>query len=426
MIFLVQDNKLSLFNISKNTADGFLVFNTFTQGLMLLDDKHYAMLQDVNASGEILEKFLKYGFIVPQTTDEIKLLKFLNLKTRFDNTRMNLTIATTNNCNFRCTYCYQPHQVKYLSNDVEFAILNLINKKIEEGLKYLNIHWFGGEPLLNSSLIFRMENKLKDIKSLNYTSSITTNGSLITSDMIKSLKGTNVQLFQITVDGNESVHNRTRVLENGAGTFSNIMKNIKLLLSENIPVVIRYNINKLNEDIRPFLEYLISENLNKKLQLHFNEAKKFDICYTDENMFYNSTEEYSKVLLRVYKTLLMNGFSVPRYLANSINCEFDCINTFLVDTDGKLFQCSACAQDENFHIGNLCASGEIKYNNVPYVRKMLRNPFENLECIHCKVLPMCLGGCNFLEVKGKNKCIPEKYIIQDLIELYYEHKAGKI
>ena len=67
-----------------------------------------------------------------------------------------------------------------------------------------------------------------------------------------------------------------------------------------------------------------------------------------------------------------------------------------------------------FHIK---VEGEIKYNNVPYVRKMLRNPFENLECIHCKVLPMCLGGCNFLEVKGKNKCIPEKYIIQDLIEL---------
>lgn len=413
--------KLSLFNVVKRTVDGFLVFNTLTQGLMLLDESHYTMLNSLKINNEALEKFLHYGFIVPETKNEIEFLKFHNLQTKFDSSRMNLTIATTNTCNFRCPYCYQPHKAEYLSTDIETAIIDFIKAKINAGVKILSIHWFGGEPLLNFPLILSMEQQLKKLKTINYTSSITTNGYLITDEIVQSLKKTNIRFFQITIDGDEPIHNKTRILKNGAGTFSTVMNNIKLLLSENIPVLIRYNINKFNENVVPFLNYLISENLNTRIPIHFSETKKFDICYTNENIFYNSTEEYSRSLLKVYNDLLENGFPIPQYSANFISCEFDCLNSFLINTDGKLYQCSACDHESKFYMGELLPSGNIEYSNNNYMRKMLRDPFDNLDCVHCKVLPICMGGCNFLELKNKNKCIPEKYIIADLAELYYRN-----
>ena len=62
------------------------------------------------------------------------------------------------------------------------------------------------------------------------------------------------------------------------------------------------------------------------------------------------------------------------------------------------------------------------------LRKMLRSPFNDSECIHCSVLPLCMGGCHFLELKRQNKCIPEKYIMSDLVALYYADsmKAKKV
>jgi uncharacterized protein len=56
---------------------------------------------------------------------------------------------------------------------------------------------------------------------------------------------------------------------------------------------------------------------------------------------------------------------------------------------------------------------------------MLKDPFESKKCFDCKVMPWCMGGCGFLKVKKINECIPEKYIINDLIKLYYKESKNE-
>ena len=54
-----------------------------------------------------------------------------------------LTLMPTEQCNFRCTYCYEDFSIGKMKEDVIRGIKNLLKQRIPT-LKYLNISWFGG------------------------------------------------------------------------------------------------------------------------------------------------------------------------------------------------------------------------------------------------------------------------------------------
>ena len=50
------------------------------------------------------------------------------------------------------------------------------------------------------------------------------------------------------------------------------------------------------------------------------------------------------------------------------------------------------------------------------------NIFENPECIKCKLLPICMGGCVYLNLKSKkqnNTCTTFKYNLINMMKMYY-------
>lgn len=57
---------------------------------------------------EELVKDLKRGqFLIDDDIDELELLRFRILSSRFDNRNLYMTITPTMNCNFNCIYCYE-------------------------------------------------------------------------------------------------------------------------------------------------------------------------------------------------------------------------------------------------------------------------------------------------------------------------------
>ncbi len=417
--------KLSQFNIyHKISNENYLVYNTFTQGMLKLNNEYYDMLLNIEKDSSLINnKFIEYGLVVEGNSNEINMLKYNNRVARYDNLSADITIKTTNSCNFMCKYCYQTHTTDNPKKENIDRIKNFLKLKIEGGLKELFIHWFGGEPLINFNLIQDIEEFLKPF-NITYKSSITTNGYLIDDSLINSIKSTNISFLQITIDGVEDIHNKTRVLRDGSGTFNIIMENIKKCLNNGIAVVLRCNINKNNENVAPLLEYLKNNNMkNKKLSLHFNEATKHDVSYTDEDIFYDTQSEYANKLLSIYKELVKYGYNIPLYPRISVGCAFDKINNFLIDVDSSIYQCSSCDDERLFYLGEIQNDGRLNINKAVQYEKLLYEPFENPECLSCKVLPMCLGGCSYKRKKGKEYCIPEKYIMYNLIELYYKAKV---
>ncbi|WP_425448703.1 radical SAM protein [Dethiothermospora halolimnae] len=416
--------KHSRFNLVKTLSDNkIIIFNTLTQGMLEVEPDVYEKFKNIDTSDEtITTKFKEYGFIVPSTINELDKLKFYNSKHRYSSKSLNVTIKTTNACNFLCKYCYQEHHRQDLSRDITEHLKKYFNKKIQSGVENIFIHWFGGEPLLNIDPILDIDNFLAK-KDVAYRSSLTTNGYLLNEEYINKIKDTKIKNIQITLDGIRDNHNKTRVLVNGDGTFDKILSNIKncIKIAPNINIVIRYNINKTNENFDDFLNFLENSDINtKNITLRVNQAQQHDISYTDEDIFYENTKEYSEKLLNVYKTMLKHGLNLPMYNVNGISCEFDCIDNFLIETDGKIYQCTSSNNEDSFYLGYIDEDGNVQFKEDHIVKKMLRSPFNKEKCVDCKLLPMCMGGCVYEEKHNRDECIPEKYIIDHLLELYYK------
>ena len=85
-----------------------------------------------------------------------------------------------------------------MTREIADATVKYIKKNYPE--KQLAINWFGGEPLLNFEIIKYITAQLKE-SGYEIISHITTNGSLLTKEMIDYLQREYSDLsFQITIE----------------------------------------------------------------------------------------------------------------------------------------------------------------------------------------------------------------------------------
>lgn len=122
---LVKSN----YNIVVKEKDNFIVYNTLTQGMLLMDIEHISYLEEVDKFTEDEKKQLeKFGILVDNEKYEMDKLKFDNRCEKHNQTSMSITVAITNNCNFRCRYCYQSHEIQSLSLKDAENLLSMIKK----------------------------------------------------------------------------------------------------------------------------------------------------------------------------------------------------------------------------------------------------------------------------------------------------------
>ena len=129
----------------------------------------------------------------------------------FNNQSLNIFVAPTMKCNFKCFYCFEEGNKNdglisnEIANNLVHFIANQKNKKIV-------IHWFGGEPLLGFKQILNISRQLNE-RDIEYSSTIITNGSLLTPKNIKYLKELNLQYIQISLDGIAENHDKRRIFK---------------------------------------------------------------------------------------------------------------------------------------------------------------------------------------------------------------------
>ncbi len=154
-----------------------------------------------------------------------------------------LTLAATEDCNFRCKYCVysdvyehtRSHSDKYMDFNTASKAIDYYFSMIKEAKKYHplktpTIGFYGGEPLLNFSLIKKCFQYIEDTYSdFQVLYGLTTNGSLLDKEKADWLMKHNFSI-SVSLDGPESEHNRLRVYRSGRGTFKDVMKNINHIM----------------------------------------------------------------------------------------------------------------------------------------------------------------------------------------------------
>ena len=141
---------------------------------------------------------------------------------------LHLTIMPTEQCNFRCVYCYESFSKGKMDLSIAKAIIDYIKREIHKYRGVL-ISWFGGEPLLAMDLIEYISNEVILIcreQKKNFLADMTTNGYLLSRNVVEKLYKLRVFKYQITLDGYIQTHDHQRVLRGGGGTFETIVNNI--------------------------------------------------------------------------------------------------------------------------------------------------------------------------------------------------------
>ena len=150
---------------------------------------------------------------------------------KFENC-LRLILLPTEQCNFRCVYCYERFRREKMTAKTQAAIVKYIEDNIH---KYngLILNWFGGEPTEAMDVIENLSVKLIDVCKKNkkaYNAGITTNGYNLTYEIFKKLKKLHVTEYQVTIDGLASIHNAQRVMADGAPTFD-VTRNLELVIT---------------------------------------------------------------------------------------------------------------------------------------------------------------------------------------------------
>ena len=151
-----------------------------------------------------------------------------------------LTLEVTQNCNFRCKYCIYSENYSNLRNhnnrnmDWKTA-LNAIKIFMEHSSKTerLNISFYGGEPLLNFSLIKKVINYVnKKYPNEDIYYNLTTNGSLINNEHINFFINHMIHIL-LSLDGPKHINDKYRIDINGKGTFDRVIKSLEKITRKN-------------------------------------------------------------------------------------------------------------------------------------------------------------------------------------------------
>lgn len=406
--------KLSKFNYSCfNYKNELLLFNTLkgTESMCKIIDKNNQekFLNNFKLLDQrIVDKLINKGLIINEDVDEDRKLDSLIQKYMAPKD-LSITISPTEGCNFRCKYCYETHENLRMSSETRENIISFVKDNIHK-FTDLNINWFGGEPLLMLNEVLDMSEKFIEISKFyrrRYSAAMTTNGYLLDINTFKKLLNARINIFQITIDGIECIHNNQRPLINGNKTFSTIYSNlmeIKKLKNRNFHIMIRSNFTKD-----------VFENLDEYIQLIdrlcSNDSRfSLTLCYAAE-WSNNIDTEFKKKFLEdlnsltpIYELILKQNkkinFVFPLDSENG-NCNLGRNDRYFFRPNGEIHKCTVCFENKSNIIGKII-NNKVELNDNIYNRMLITNRCGKIyECFYS---PICKGEVCPSQRKNKIYC----------------------
>ncbi|MCD8318717.1 MAG: radical SAM protein [Paraprevotella sp.] len=385
-------------------------------------------IQDIHP--EFYDYLLREQFIVDNEANEAEeVIKKWKEEEEKDDC-LSLMVNSTLDCNVRCWYCYEKHRANTdLTPETVASMLKLIRKRITgPKLKSVHISFFGGEPLLNfEKTVFPLLVQIDEMchaEGKLFVVSFVSNSYLLSDevvDKVRSLHLANPMTVQITLDGNEEIHNKTRHLASEEGTYAKILSNIRMAINKDVQITLRFNCTGNN--VRTFVDVLSdikngSTEEKNKIRIDLQQVWQ-DSLRTDVDM----QIEFKKIR----ELFMKEGFYVSEAkVINPSRCYGDNANHFIVNYNGDLYKCSARDFTQVNREGVLTSDGNLEWNEKRTLREKIK--YGNTTCQTCRIYPLCHGGCSQgkLEQQGVNGCI--KYytelnkvkIVRDRVEFLLE------
>ncbi len=314
---------------------------------------------------------------------------------------MKCSLSLTHDCNMACNYCYAGVKNSEVM-DIEIAkkIIDFIFKTIPKD-QSIEINYFGGEPFLEFDLIREITKYVRKIEQ-KYKNpvmiGITSNGTLLTSEILDYLKHERISLC-VSIDGNQQVHDRNRKFSSGKGSFSLVNEKLDLALSilDYVQVNAVYGpdtVDKLLETV----SFLSEKNVSS---IHLNP----NITAQWSNDYYPILRKKFQEIADYYISSYTNGQEIAiNYIDNKIiiflkggYSDFDKCHMGELEwgfaPSGNIYPCERLVGDDNNE--SFCMGNTQTGLNVDRQSTILwsKNQMGNLKCRNCELQQYCMNWC---------------------------------
>jgi uncharacterized protein len=439
----------SRYNIKTKAADGtLLLYNTLSgafggvpeaQADGIREILRNGVIGTIEELGQVERELIDGGFLVRKGVNELRKTEFIRRRLDFTD-YLHLVLMPSEDCNFRCVYCYESFPRGRMEPEVVEGVKKLIASRISK-LERLMISWFGGEPLSQPDIIMDITDSfLPDVEKYGilYKSSVTTNGYYLTPELCVQLVNRGIRTYNITLDGIAEDHDVTRILKGGGETFDTIMANLRALKKTDLhfKINIRNNFHPKTR-IDEFINLLAEEFAgDDRFNVFFRPVGKWggenddnlEVCVGKErtDIMYDAD---LKAVKKGIPVAAINEFIQP---LGSV-CYAAKPNQFTIGADGQVYKCTVALESDFNKVGKLHGNGYLELDLDKVANWVLGAADEDPTCQTCFYRPSCHGAaCPLVRIESnKRPCPHEKTNIKKVLNILWEqnkqfpHKAAE-
>ena len=354
----------------------------------------------------------------------------------------NIVLQVANDCNLNCKYCYGAggtyNRVRELmtfetaKKAIDYFVANSGSRKL------LYVVFFGGEPLLNFTLIKQVIHYCESLEEKNgkqFRYSMTTNGTILTDEIADYIKKYNITVM-LSMDGPKEIQDTYRCYANGNGSYEVIEKNIERFKElRGGHLTVRSTICGPNIQMSGIRKSLLNAGFTNVVM---------SLVDIDESSPLAITKEQKDELLKQYEILaeeFVNDIKAHKPPNNRYFFEIleklyfkratirACsagLGGFAIGTDGNIYPCQRFMGMQDYIVGDI--NSEIDISKIlPYFHA---NVEEKKDCQHCWGRYLCGGACmNLCVTRGggimetpKELCDIYLAIYEIVLKIYYELK----
>ncbi len=327
-----------------------------------------------------------------------------------------VTLNIVNGCNLGCRYCWNQggrygsstSNNKKMDYRVARKAIDLLARE-SRGFNDLIIDYYGGEPLLNFSLIkqtIEYCKKIKQGKKINFRFLLATNGTLLDKEKGEFLIENGVDVA-VSLDGPKKIQDMQRPFSDGRGSFDIVIDNINSLKADyRSQIVGRATFTPYSTDVVKTFSFLRSLGFDR---IEVCESEKAGYGLESKNRFFFSGEKGINRLKSLYNKLAI--FYTQEVIKGNLTYENTYFNRFFkqlsrlyhiqsivgtcsagyslmaVDMDGSIYPCTAFVGIPHFKIGTVDTG--ISDNKL---QKFLNTKiYESDACNKCWARKICKG-----------------------------------
>lgn len=327
-----------------------------------------------------------------------------------------IVTAVTYRCNLRCKHCFAGSpslDQKKLQRD-EMLTAHWINFFDQiAGMGVHEIYLGGGEPFVRDDIL----TLIKEARARDIGTTLTTNGTLLGEDTIKTLRDLGVECVEISIDGTQPTHDYLRGID---GAYKKSLAALNRFARHNIYVIASVTVSDQNvTELEDIFHDMKNAGAREVLYMRFvpvGTGKSY------RNSLYISEGEFRDAMLDLMEKLEgpdspgQTGSDPENYFWHKVQAASDgyfyphsgCIggrSYCFVRPNGNVTPCNPLVFPE-YQCGNITETpfADI-WHHSPGLQRIRQLDFNELpQCSACENIDVCAGGCRIICDYYRHNC----------------------